>query len=659
MSDGSADDVVARAAAFECSPEPLLVLAGHDSSLVVLSLNAAARRAFGDQAGQPVERALTFLAGSDLVDRLREVRRTGEPLARVTVTVGGLDVDGAPQERVLGITATRCQDPDDTPWGVVVQVTDHTDDVSALGEAERRGSRQGARKAGRRAAQEELVTLQDSLLPDGLPIVSGAQVAARYALSQDPATAGGDWFGAVALPDGRLVLSVGDIAGQGVGAAVAMGQLAAMFDERVRDTGDVASALAALDRRARRVPEAHAATMCVAVLDTVTGSVLYCTAGHPPPLLVDASGRATYLPPSGGGPLGSGLGHPFVEHPLAPDELLMLYTDGIVERPGCSVTQSTAELAAAASRAYAGSGAEPGEQLSDRVCRTPVDQLAGATGYCDDITVMAVQRVPAAAPLDLRLPVHPDTLRRVRAELGDWLLALGVTALDEMALQHAVGELVTNAVEHAYPEPAVDAVVGIRVSLSHDGLVDVEVTDHGQWREPREHDGSRGRGLAMARGFTDELVLHHDDHGTRARVRHRVLRSAVLLTGTGEDPCEYPGRPLSIEETPGRMRLSGIIDHRSSDQLRRRLARAGRGGTRPLLVDLADVELLTSAGVQVLFEEVWAAPRGGAALTLFAPHGSPAQHVLEMVRLPYLSRVDDPDADSDADLLDEAHRDEE
>lgn len=639
MSHGTASEPDARGAAFECSPEPLLLLEGDD--LVVRAANAAARSVFGDQAGQPVDRALAFLAGHPVVDRLRDVLATGVGVPRVECRVDGVDSSGAHAQRVLGVAATRCAAADGAVLGVVLHVEDLTADAAAVATAERRGARDGAERAADQQHQHELVTLQDSLLPDGLPIVSGVQVAARYALSQSPDTAGGDWFGAVPLPDGRLVLCVGDVVGRGVPAAVAMGKLATMFEERVRDTGDVGAALAALDRRARRVQEAHAATMCVAVVDTTSGSVSYCTAGHPPPMIVDAAGEATYLPPSGGGPLGSGLGHPFVEHLLAPQELLLLYTDGIVERPGTALTQSAAELAGAVSRAYGGAGARPGEQLADRVCRTPVDQLAGATGYCDDITVLAVQRVPPAAPLDLHLPADADALRRVRAELGDWLLGLGVSPLDEMALQHAVGELVTNAVEHAYPDPSSpEAHVGFRVELSHDGLVDVHVSDRGRWREPREHDGSRGRGLAMARGFTDELLLEHDENGTRARVRHRVLRSAVLLTGEGAEPAAHPGRPLAVEEETGRMRITGILDHRSSDELRRRLARAGRGGTRPLLVDLSEVDLLSSAGVQVLFEEVWASAHD-AGLQLFAPTGSPAQHVLEQVRLPYLTRLSD------------------
>src|SRR6478735_10461376 len=109
--------------------------------------------------------------------------------------------------------------------------------------------------------------VQDAMLPSGLPMPQGVALAARYFLAETDA--GGDWFDAIALDDGRLVVSVGDVAGCGVEAAMLSGELRAVFDDRVRDEGDLNAGLEALDSRARRSPEARATTVCVAVLDPV------------------------------------------------------------------------------------------------------------------------------------------------------------------------------------------------------------------------------------------------------------------------------------------------------------------------------------------------------------------------------------------------------
>ena len=93
------------------------------------------------------------------------------------------------------------------------------------------------------------------------------------------------------------------------------------------------------------MPGSNSATLCVGSLDFATGEFQYCTAGHPPPLLVTADARARYAEPSGAGPLGSGAGFPVRTEVLDVGDSVLLYTDGLIERPGRPLGASTAEFA--------------------------------------------------------------------------------------------------------------------------------------------------------------------------------------------------------------------------------------------------------------------------------------------------------------------------
>ena len=191
--------------------------------------------------------------------------------------------------------------------------------------------------------------------------------------------------------------------------------------------------------------------MCVAILDPRTGAVTYCTAGHPPPLALSGDERAAYLPPTGGRPLGGGGPFEVAEHHLAEDALLILYSNGLVARPGRTPMRSTAEVMGMADAVRDRELDDPLDDLPlvQRLCSGLVEE-ASREGFVDDITLLAVQRVAPIAPLSVRLPAQSDAPRLARRRLVDWLEPLSVRGIDEAALQHSVSELVRNAVEHAY-----------------------------------------------------------------------------------------------------------------------------------------------------------------------------------------------------------------
>ena len=228
----------------------------------------------------------------------------------------------------------------------------------------------------------------------------------------------------------------------------------------------------------------------------------------------------------------------------------------------------------------------------------------------------------------------------MRHRLGDWLAGLGVRRLDESAVQHSVSELVCNAVEHAYPDPDPDAgpravAPGIELVAEHtpDGSLEVTVTDHGSWRRPTP-ETDRGRGLAMVRGFSDDLEISTGPDGTRARLRHRPTWDAALLTGTTLGSSERARPDLEVERPrAGLLVLRGGIEGHAVDRLRHLLGQHSQGGAIPLLVDLTEVTSISSAAIHVLStSQTWPAD-----LRLLAPVGSPSQQMLDQAGLPHLS----------------------
>ncbi len=223
--------------------------------------------------------------------------------------------------------------------------------------------------------------LQRRLLPAGLPDTPGIEIAVRYLPTED-GLAGGDFYDCVVRPDGMVGVIVGDVVGHGLEAASAMGQLRSSW--RILQQLRVAPgrALEHLDRFAGDVDGAAAATaVCMDVL--ADGTVAYACAGHPPPLLVPRDGPARYLLDGRSTPLGMGLyRYTTGVAPFARDDLLLLYTDGVIERRGRGIDVGLDRL-----REIAGAAAGlPLEELLD----TLVAGMSPRTA--DDRALLALRR---------------------------------------------------------------------------------------------------------------------------------------------------------------------------------------------------------------------------------------------------------------------------
>lgn len=196
-------------------------------------------------------------------------------------------------------------------------------------------------------------TLQRSLLPARLVSHPSIQVGARYlpAVSQ----VGGDWYDAVELLDGRLAFAVGDVAGHGVAAAAAMGQVRNALRAYAYDGHGPSSALERLNRLVDAVGEIEMTTLVHVVFDPTTNSARWASAGHPPPLIVHPDGRATYLEGARSPPIGihPNTSYPEAETALEPGSTILLYTDGLIERRSAGLDAGFERLQKAAGTAQA------------------------------------------------------------------------------------------------------------------------------------------------------------------------------------------------------------------------------------------------------------------------------------------------------------------
>ena len=184
------------------------------------------------------------------------------------------------------------------------------------------------------AAQRQIqaaATLQRSLLPPRLPDLPGFEVGRLYHSAADHTRVGGDWFDVVEIDAATTGFVVGDVAGHDIRSAAIMGQLRHVLASQLRDRRRPAGALTATDRYFADLAENVMATAVVMVIDRSTQRLHISLAGHPPPVLI-ADGHASLLQARPGPPIGLGYGgYQDMTRSVAANEVLVAYTDGVVE----------------------------------------------------------------------------------------------------------------------------------------------------------------------------------------------------------------------------------------------------------------------------------------------------------------------------------------
>jgi serine phosphatase RsbU (regulator of sigma subunit) len=218
--------------------------------------------------------------------------------------------------------------------------------------------------------------------------VAFADITVRYVAAARRAEVGGDWYDVFRRRGGGVMVVVGDVAGHDSRAAAAMGQLRGLLRGiGFRGAEDPGEVLRGVDEA---IEELELATLATAVLAEIsppeegTGGVRlrWSNAGHPPPVLVDATGGARLLETRPDLLLGLDDEANRSDHDLtlAPGETLVLYTDGLVERRGVPVTKGMEWLVGT----LHGRHRESVEQICDGL-------LAEADAGGDDVALLVLR----------------------------------------------------------------------------------------------------------------------------------------------------------------------------------------------------------------------------------------------------------------------------
>ncbi|MFH0245509.1 SpoIIE family protein phosphatase [Streptomyces sp. HK10] len=203
------------------------------------------------------------------------------------------------------------------------------------------------------AAERNRMTpqLQRAIMPPtrGPIDAGGLDIAVRYRPAEKDHLVGGDWYDAVVLPSGQVLLSVGDVAGHGIEAATGMVVLRNALRGLATTGAGPAQILAWLNTVAHHLTENVTATAVCGLYDPDTRTLRWARAGHPPPVLV-RRGEAATLPLVGGLLLGAVAEAGYEEEKLVLEtgDMLLMYTDGLIERRDRSLQESADQLMALA-----------------------------------------------------------------------------------------------------------------------------------------------------------------------------------------------------------------------------------------------------------------------------------------------------------------------
>jgi signal transduction histidine kinase/CheY-like chemotaxis protein/serine phosphatase RsbU (regulator of sigma subunit) len=364
---------------------------------------------------------------------------------------------------------------------------------------------------------------------------TAAVVAAVYQPGGEAMRVGGDWYLVVPMQQpGQIAISVGDVVGHGLPAAIVMSRLRAAVAATALTGADPDAVLSALDRFATAIPGARCATVSYAVIDTGqpgmadgTGRISYTCAGHPYPLLVTSDRPPVFLQAGRRPPVAAWENRHTkntARRELPAGSLILLYTDGLIERPGETLDQGFARLqAAAAYRADLPVG---------DFCDELLERMAPPGGYTDDVVLLAL-RPNHALPRSFAtvLPAAPMHIPEARHQLRRWLIGIGVDLRREADILLATGEAVTNAIDHGSggdPLRTVSIEAFVRGAT-----ITATISDTGQWSgdsSASQRSLQGGRGLTMINGLADHVKTVRTTQGTRITLtfEHAVALEASM-----------------------------------------------------------------------------------------------------------------------------------
>jgi anti-sigma regulatory factor (Ser/Thr protein kinase) len=379
------------------------------------------------------------------------------------------------------------------------------------------------------------VTLQDASLPRTLPMAGDLHLSADYRPGSSEATIGGDWYDAFVLDDGRVAITIGDVLGNGLSAAVTMGKVRQAMQAVATILPEPGAMLDVADRVVRAQSDDAYATAIAGIFDPQRSTFTFASAGHPGPIVRRPTHEIEDRT-NGGLLLGMRVSGSIetTSIDVEPGSTLVFFTDGLTEATR-DIDEGLRRIIAAMSDPAVDRDDDPAHALVERV-------LAGAVAT-DDIAVLVAEIGPhprlADRPRKERersrdlhataLGMFPEplaasdsrcTVLTVQSRLRD--IAYARRAVKSLAknadvprdladvLELATGELVANAVEHG---SGVWIDVGLSITA---GGAELIVTNDGPVFERSTAKLSemilaeRGRGLAILDALGFRVAVERD-----------------------------------------------------------------------------------------------------------------------------------------------------
>lgn len=367
-------------------------------------------------------------------------------------------------------------------------------------------------------------TLQSAFLPQSLPEHQYLSFDALYLTAGQEVLIGGDWYDALALPGGDILISIGDVTGHGLNAAVSAGRIRQSIVATAIDMHEPAKILTKVNRLLQ-LHDPAVATALVAIVDPYSLTMQYASAGHPAPIV---AGKLTPAHPLSYGSLPLGVSpntdYRSFSKNLERDDIVVFYTDGITEFARDIESTERALLDAVSSLAR-----EPVARPADAIRRA----VLGETAPSDDAVIVVVRVAPAEAgahPLDLRKTwsfhsSHAYSAHNARHEVMRFIEGVAQDDEDLFTAELIVGEILANTVEHA------PGLVNMEIDWSEASPV-VTVVDSGPGLQrfaaqlPDDALTEDGRGLFLVKTLARDLHIESDaGYGTKMTVVLPIARA--------------------------------------------------------------------------------------------------------------------------------------
>lgn len=362
--------------------------------------------------------------------------------------------------------------------------------------------------------------LQRSLLPLTLPALDGLALGSYYQPGGLNVDVGGDWYDVLPLPDGSAVISLGDVMGKGLPAAIVMSEVRAATRAYALLDPSPSLVMERLDRLVSAMGGTEQiVTMLYGLISPARDAMRLVMAGHPAPLLVRPASvvevSGTIGPALGlgaaagvvGAEDGSGSGWPENQVALGPDSTVLFFSDGLVESRSVDLARGVSMLRQQVSAL--GDRAKYPRDLCARL-----GQMVAREEADDDVTVLAAAVTTARAghSESRTLPADPSAAGLGRRFVTDRLTAWGVEEDLVGIAELCVSELVTNAVIHSGTAPQVT----VRADSRNVMVLVQDSGNRGAVQAAGDLDPLEisGRGLSLVEALVSSWNAEHNADGT-------------------------------------------------------------------------------------------------------------------------------------------------